>query len=265
MKRFILALFFFFFLSEIASSQDTFQPKQLDEPNKGVIYNKEWTVDFKLHTNGFAVGANFGTLKTYYLTRFYHFSLGEIKHEKENRSNLDRSNASGRISRSFIYGKQNNLYLLRSGIGEKRYLSEKARRKGVAIGLSYEGGVTLGLVKPYYLELLSTENNNSPFTSTVSVKYSEEVHDDFLDPWNIFGSSGWTKGFSELSIAPGGHAQAAVHIDWGAFDQYVKAIEAGIMVDFFFKKIPIMVPADGVQNHSLFVNLFVNLQLGKRR
>ena len=246
-------------------AQDTFQPKQVDDgDNKGLIYNRETAFNIRLHTNGFAMGADFGRLRTYYLTRTFHVELGELKHHKEYRTNLDRSSATGQISRAFIYGKQNNFFVLRGGIGEKRYFSEKAKYKGVAVGISYKGGPSLGLLKPYYLELLSTENN-TPSRSTDPTRYSKEVHDQFLDPWNIFGSSSWTRGFDEISLMPGLHGQFAVHFDWGAFDEYLKAVEAGIMLDVYFKKVPIMVEVPNVENRPFFLNLFLNLQLGKRR
>lgn len=249
----------------ILHAQDTFQPKPVDDVgNKGLIYNKELAFNIRLHTNGFSMGADFGRLKTYYLTRTFHVELGELKNHKEYRTNLDRSSATGRISRSFIYGKQNNFFVLRAGMGQKRYFSEKAKYKGVAVGISYKGGPSLGVLKPYYLELLSTENNSSPFVSTKPVKYSQEVHDDFLDPWNIFGSSSWAKGFDEIKLVPGLHGQFAIHFDWGAFDEYLKAVEAGIMLDVYFRKVPIMVETVNVENRPFFLNLFINLQLGKR-
>ena len=253
------------FFSGSLSAQSMIQPRTDESGVKGIIYNKELTFDLKLHTNGVAFGVNIGKLKTYYLTRFYHIGLGEIKHHKENRANLDRSNTSGRISRSFIYGKQNNLFVGRFGYGEKRYFSEKAKRKGVALGISYEGGFSLGMLKPYYLELLSAENNLPPVSTTITVKYSEEIRDDFLDPWNIFGSSSWTRGLNELRPIPGVHGQLAVHVDWGAFDEYVKAIEAGVMFDVFIRSVPIMVDLPDVENRPFFINLFLNLQLGKRK
>jgi hypothetical protein len=33
-------------------------------------------------------------------------------------------------------------------VGEKKYFSEKAKRRGVAVGVNYEIGATLGLLKP---------------------------------------------------------------------------------------------------------------------
>lgn len=267
MKKAFSILFFGLLVWQI-QAQETFQPKSVEPASKGIVYNSELAFDLRLHTNGFAMGANIGKIRTYYLTRYFHLAVGELKHHKENRANLDRSNSSGRLSRSFVYGKQNNLFVLRSGFGEKRYFSEKAKRKGVAVGISYEGGFTLGLLKPYYLELLSTENSSpgsNPLQGTYTVKYSEANQDYFLNPWNIFGSSSWTKGLTEISLLPGIHTQFAVHVDWGAFDEYVKAIEAGIMVDAFIRQAPIMVELDGVENRPFFVNLFINLQLGKRK
>lgn len=267
MKKAFSILFFGLLFLQV-NAQETFQPKPLEPASKGVIYNSELAFDLRLHTNGFALGANFGKIRTYYKTRYFHVGIGELKHHKENRANLDRSNSSGRLSRSFVYGKQNNLFVTRIGYGEKRYFSEKAKRKGVAVGISYEGGFTAGLLKPYYLELLSTENSNpgpSSLQGTFTVKYSEENQDYFLNPWNIFGSSSWTRGLTETSIIPGIHTQFAVHVDWGAFDEYVKAIEAGIMVDAFIRQVPIMVELEGVENRPFFVNLFINLQIGKRK
>ncbi len=244
----------------VLQAQETFQPKQLDDASKGIIYNQEFSLGLRMHTNGFAVGFNVGKLKTYYLTKYWHFELGELKHPKEFRQSFDTpSTLNGRISRAFKYGKQNSLYALRGGIGAKRYFSEKAKHKGVAVGISYEVGPTLGLLKPYYLELRAGDGRVS-----VSTKYSEETADRFLDIWQIHGASGWTRGLGELSILPGAHGKFAVHFDWGAFDEYVKSLEAGIMVDAFARKAPIMVELDNVENRQLFINLFLHLQFGKR-
>ena len=118
----------------------------------GILYNRETSFNFKLTTNrGFAPGMEFGRLRTYYKTTYYHISLGELKHPKEKRQSADPS-----VSRSFrpyVFGKQTNLFVLRGGWGVKRYYSEKAKQKGVAMGVSFAFGPSLGLLKPYYLAL----------------------------------------------------------------------------------------------------------------
>jgi len=240
-----------------------------DEGPEGIVYEKEISFDFKLHTNGlFALGFNTGKLKTYYRTRFYNIEIGELKHHKEYRQSFDfRAPAANSIARSFIFGKQNNFYVLRGGIGEKRYLSDKIKRKGVAMAITYSGGPSLGLLKPYYLELIRTEDSGGNNFFIRSEKYSPSNEDAFLDISRIYGSSGFTKGLGQLSVVPGLNFKAALHFDWGAYDELVKAVEAGIMADVYFRKIPIMVESPSVpntENRSFFINLYITLQLGKR-
>lgn len=240
-------------------AQQVIQPRPMQE-NTGILYTQEFAAGLRLHTNGFAFGITMGNLETYYRTRYFHAEIGEIKHPKEYRQSFDNPGSiNGRIARPFKFGKQNNFYVLRGGLGIKRYFTEKAKHKGVAVGLAYEGGVSLGILKPYYLELRATDGIIS-----VSKKYTPETADQFLNIWQIHGASGWTKGLGELSLIPGAHGKLAVHFDWGAFDEYVKSIEAGVMVDVFTKKAPIMVETTDVHNSQVFINLFLHLQFGKR-
>ena len=269
MHRGLYLTILFVFCSCMAFAQEQYESgKNIYEDTKGIVYNREFTVDLKLHTNGWALGVNIARLKTYYLTRFINIELGEIKHPKEFRQSFDfQAPSTNKVSRAFIFGKQNNFFVLRGGLGEKRYFSEKAKRKGLAVGMSYQGGVSLGLAKPYYLELVRFAEPGINDFIIRSEKFSEENADVFLDINSIYGSSGFSKGLGETSIIPGFHAKIATHFDWGAFDEFVKAIEAGIMVDVFFQKVPIMVESPMVpntENRPFFVNLYLNLQLGKR-
>lgn len=265
----LLSLFFCLLGATFALGQQRIPSGQnYYDDNKGVVYDREFTVDLKIHTNGLSIGANFAQLKTYYLTRFINFEIGEIKHPKEVRQSFDvQPSLTGRVSRSFIFGKQNNFWVIRGGIGEKRYFSEKAKRKGLAIGVSYEAGPSLGMLKPYYLQFINFLDPGSNAFSYSSEKFSEENADKFLDIVQIFGASGFSEGLGEIMFRPGVHAKGALHFDWGAFDEFVKAIEAGIMVDVYFRKIPIMVESprlENIENQPLFINLFLNFQFGKR-
>ncbi len=247
-------------------AQGTFQPRQsiMEDQYAGVVYDTERAVDLRLHTNGYlALAFNFGQIKTYYKTRYLHFEIGELRHHKERRQSSD-SSSGGRSSRSYIFGKRNNLYAIRGGIGKKRYFSEKAKRKGVAVGISYEVGPVLGLLKPYYLELKYGSDIGNPIV-TRSEKYNEENASLFTEPTMISGASSFVKGFNELSVVPGGQFKVAVHLDWGAFDEFIRALEVGIMGDIFVKEMPIMVDVEFSENRPYFINLFVALQLGKRR
>jgi len=256
-----------------------------DDESKGVIYNEEFTIDTRLHTFGFAVAANFTKIKSYHKSTYFQIEVGELKHAKGFRQNSDSQFPNQGSPQSFILGKQNNLYVIRGGYGRKKYLSEKAKRKGVAIGLNYEAGVTLGLLKPYYLDIKQTDPGQPDLIPTRAERYDPENPCTFLDPiGRVYGATGFFRGLSEITPLPGGHFKAGVHFDWGAFDEYVKAIEVGIAADVFIKRAPIMIhideqtldimqtscphlAPDEVQanpNRPFFVNLYVTLQLGKR-
>lgn len=254
----------FLFSSFLLCAQTTLQPRKLSNQNRGIIYNTELAADVKMQTNGWSVGVNWGTLKTYYLTRFYYVDFGERKHLKELTFN---PGVGSRQGSTYIYGKQNNLYVLRGGLGEKRYFSEKAAEKGVAVGVSYRVGPSLGLIKPYYLDININNDVLSGNERTRPIRYSPETAQDFLDEGRINNNSGFLKGWGEVAPAIGGHAVGALHISWGAFEEYVRAIEAGVMVDFYFQNIPIMVETspDSNLNQPFFVNVFLNFQFGKRK
>ncbi len=264
MKTAIPILIVFFCLSANAVAQQHLKPMSPIAQKKGVIYDRETSFDFRIHTNGlFALGFNTGKIKTYYLTRFLHFEIGELKHPKENRYNVNRNFLNGPPTSSFIYGKQNAFFVLRAGMGRKRYYSERARRKGVRVGVSYQAGPVLGLLKPYYLDVIVNEAGNR--TTILAVRYSEENQDQFLNPWNITGYSGLFKGLTEIKALPGLQLQAALHLEWGSEDEVLRAFEMGFMLDAFPKSIPILIELEDNRNRPFFLNLFLNLQLGKRR
>lgn len=261
MKKILTTCFILVLIGSTIFAQNTFQPKRISSNNLGIVYDKEFTLDVRLHTHGLALGVNIGRLKTFYKTRYYQIEIGELRHPKEERESFDYPNNNGRSSRSFFFGKRNSLYVIRGGIGEKRYFSEKAKEKGLAIGMSYVIGPSIGLLKPYYLELFGADGE------IVSQKYSDENASIFLNNGRIFGASGFSKGLKEVSFLPGFHGKIGVHLDWGAFDEFVKAIDVGIMVDAYFKKVPLMVENDVIENaenRPFFINLYLTLQLGKR-
>ncbi|MCY7330413.1 MAG: hypothetical protein LH618_17825, partial [Saprospiraceae bacterium] len=96
----------------------------------------------------------------------------------------------------------------------------------------------------------------------VHERYSEDNASIFLDNTHILGASAFSKGLGQLAILPGINASIAYHMDWGAFDEFVKALEIGLMVDAFTKRVPILV---NEENRQVFFNFFLNLQFGKRR
>ena len=235
-----------------------------DAKSIGVVYDHELTFNVALATpRNFFLGVRSGRLITYDKTRFWTLTFGDIRHSRERKENPDRVNfVNNRVSRAYVFAKQNQLYALRLGFGMKRLLSEKARERGVAIGYSYEFGPSLGILKPYYLEIEQAD------AAPIDVRYTGDNLDVFVNNQvNVFGASAWTVGLDEVSVRPGVHAKFATHFGFGAFDETAKSLEAGVMADYFLGNTDIMIESPltpGVNNSPLFLSLFINLQIGKR-
>lgn len=250
-------------LSFHINAQTIVQPKQLDYSLAGILYKEERVLELRPHSNGGAIGMHFGKIVTYYKTRYYLFDIGMLRHPKEFKQSITFNAGSpfARKVNSFTYGKQNHVIILRAGIGEKKYFSDKAKRKGVAVGVNYQLGASLGLLKPYYLQLSRLREDG--FMSFVSTeRYSEENADVFLDDTKIIGPASFFKGIDELSVVPGLNAKVGAHFSLGAFDKYVKAFELGITVDAFIRRVPIMI----IENNTpVFINGYLSFQIGKRQ
>ncbi len=254
--------FLAFLISININGQRVISPKLVEVDWKGIVYKKEWSVDFRLHENGAAIAYNSGRIKSYNRTNYYHIELGFTRDPREkSQSKISTRGRSG----SFIYGKVNNLINLRLGAGVKRYLSEKQKRKGIAVGYTYEIGPSIALLKPYYLNLIyTTEQNGSLGFFTQAEKYSEENADRFLNINSIDSKASFWTGIDEINIRAGIQGKIGAHLSWGAFDKSVKAFETGLMFDLFASNIPILVETEEISNKPYFVRLYMNLQLGSR-
>lgn len=224
---------------------------------KGVIYKTEWSLDVGLHTNGYFIGYNRGKIRSFHTTRYTHFDMGFLFHPKETRSS--RPNSAGFKSfNAYKFGKENQLINLRLGRGILRTLSEKARTRGIAVGLRMEGGLSLGLQKPYYLKI--ADEADGRFTIK-EIRY-EDQPDDFLDPNHILGSARFFKGLNKISLVPGAYGRLGVRLDPGAFELMVRSLEAGLQLDLYSRRPDLMIHYD---NPYAYLNLYVVLQLGKRK
>lgn len=233
----------------------------------GIIYDNEVTFNAGIATpRSFHFGVRSTKIKAFDQARYWEVTFGDIRHPREHKDNPDRINIfNNRVSRSYVFGKQNQLYALRVNFGRRKYFSEKARQRGVAVGYVWSVGPSLGLVKPYYVEVDAREPNNPG--QTIDIRYTGDNEDVFLNQGRIFGGSVWTEGLDELAVRPGVNAKLATHFGFGAYDETAKSLEAGVMAEFFLGDTDIMVESEltpGVRNSPLFLTLFVNLQIGKR-
>jgi hypothetical protein len=193
-------------------------------------------------------GLQFRTRKT----NIYRIDFTEIKHQKEDK----QPNAGFLFGNPFIYAKINYFYQLTLGFGQQYILGQKGNKNGVAVSAIYNGGLAIGLLRPYYIEV---DDPNDPEIRTI--KYTPEDSALFLSQ-QIIGGAGFGKGWNEMKIKPGAFAKAALRFDYGRFNEVVSGIEVGVSADFYASKIPLMV---GQKERQLFFQGYIAVLFGRRK
>jgi hypothetical protein len=232
---------------------------QRNEQNGGGTYDHEFDVGGRLNTNGWSAYLEYEKRTSEVASTMFQFEVAEIKDPKEDKnSKIQGVDAYGFAysGHAYVYGKQNIFYQARLGIGQRRLIGGKGNKNGVEVSAIYLGGVSLGLVKPYYLELVDSTAGSASYQ-----KYTPENANSFLNPNNIIAGPGLGKGWSEVQMVPGLYARIGMRFDWAEFNEFVSALEVGLSADLYSKKVQIMVNNPG---KSFFYGAYVSLIFGKR-
>jgi hypothetical protein len=217
------------------------------ETGSSTIYKNEISGSLLLHSFGF--GANFrkGKHITAKLRSIYSIEAVGMKHPKEYKTfNPNKDNNKG-----FVFGKLNSLTVLRPSAGIQKIMYTKEGKKGVQVSYMALAGASIGLVKPVYLEI--SQGSRSPSTE----KYDPEVHT--LD--RIRGRAELLKGIEETKIYPGLHSKIGFNFEYAPEEEIIRAIETGIAIDAYYKKIPMMA---FVENRQFFITYYVSWHFGKK-
>lgn len=241
-----LSIFFLHFdLNAQDKAQTAFDDTRL-------FYRTELYGGLILHETGFGAMFRKGYRKTGFSKTLLSAELVTMKHPKEIKSfnpYVDDNN------KSFIFGKLNSLTVLRPTIGRQKIMYSKIAKKGVEVSYMYHAGLSLGFVKPVYLEIAESI---SPNAQTINVeKYDSEEH----SIEQIIGRASFTRGLDEIRIYPGLHTKFALNFEYAPMDDLLRAIEVGTAVDLYAKEVPIMAFTD---NSQFFLKFYLSLQFGKK-
>lgn len=220
--------------------------------------SKELSGGIRLNTDGWSVFVERGVVKSearesdwFYNLRYTQIEFSEKKHAKETRTTNPGGGAES--PKSYIFGKINNFYTFKIGYGNRRMIAGKPDPGTVSVHWIYNGGLSLGMLKPYYLNISSGEE----------IKYSDASKDEFLTGYNILGSAGVFKGIGEMKYIPGLQFRTGLHFDFAARERKKSklAIETGIAAELYTKKIELMANQKAT---PYFVNLYLSFQFGRR-
>ena len=227
------------------------------QEEEGVLaFHKQTAFGFKLLNDGYGMFLEIGRAQRINKAWLFQLEWTERKHIKEEKqTNIYLATAP------FVFGKINYFYPLRLGAQRQFILGNKTNKNGVSVTANVGGGVTLGFLRPYYLEVSDTttlQRRNIRYESKDSLLFQ-----DNQALINLFVTGGrFGLGWNEMKLTPGLYSKAALRFDYGRYNEMVNALEVGITEEYFSKKIPQMVYSDPKQ---FFVNVYVSLVFGKRK
>ena len=223
----------------------------MKQSEEGVlVFSKQSVFGIQFRTNGYGAFYEIGRTKTNRKTNIYRLDITEIKSPKEEKL----PSGGFFVGNPYIYGKVNYFYQATLGFGQQYVLGQKGNKNGVAVTAIYNAGISIGMLRPYYVEVIDG-------SATKMIKYSSQDSADFLGP-QIFGGGGFGKGWGEMKIKPGAFAKTALRFDYGRFNEVVSGIEVGISVEAYSEKIPILLFQ---KDKQIFYQGYISLLFGRRK
>ena len=257
-------LFFFFVVVMLLQGQGLFaQNRDRDKDDdenitgtelRGIIYQNEFQGGFSFNTNGYSINLRRSWAPNAFYERGFELDVVMIRHQKEINSHNYNYYASG--GSSYVYGKLNSLYAIRLGVLENREIAEKIDIGSIEINYLYSGGLSIGGVKPIFLEI-SQVPPGTGYKETKVERYDPNKHS--YD--QIYGGTPFIKGFEEIKIYPGIYAKFALNFDYKVSTKKIGTLETGVVVDYYFKKVPIMAK---VENYSYYIAFYLSVNFGKK-
>lgn len=215
-----------------------------------IIFNKQSVFGIKLATDGYGITYELGKFKSFRRSTLFQVELSEKKHKKEKK--LAASIDNQFQINSVVFGKTNNFYQLKLGIAQQQIIGGKGNKNGVAVSAIYGGGLSLGILKPYYVDVEDSSKKRSRQT------YPQIVEKNYFE----LGAAGFTVGWNAVKIRPGAYVKAAMRFDYGRLNETVTAIEVGLGAEFYSAKMSQIIYS---KDKQLFFNAYVSLLLGRRK
>ncbi len=222
----------------------------IKQEEEGVIaYKKSFVFGAKLLNDGYGIFFELGRASSIKKSLLYQLEISERKHIKEDKQSNPFIN-----SIPFIYGKENFFYPAKLGVQQQILLGNKSNKNGVSVTANYGGGISMALLRPYYLQV---QKGND----LIYVKYDSPDSSLFLNG-PIYGGPTFGKGWSDLTVTPGLYAKTALRFDYGAYNEIVSALEVGLTAEYYTKEIPIL-----LQNpqRKFFFSAYFSVLFGKRK
>lgn len=221
---------------------------------KRQVYDRAYTGSVIFHSRGYALNGRYMKYLDGYNLHGLEIDLVKLRHPKE----VITSNELSNNARGFVLGRLNSFYTMRAGYYRQQILYDKTDKGSVGISWIYSGGLSLGLLKPIYLQVARATQDGQGYLETV--RYTGEV-----PPTNIFGEANYFVGIDEISLKPGIYLKSGFEFDYQLLDKKITSLEAGVVYDYFFTEVPIFYEEDEDVNWSGFFQLYIAANFGYKK
>jgi len=185
--------------------------------------------------------------------RYLSIELVNVKHPKEIQSSINS------IGSRYIDGKENYLFVLRPQYGREVKLFQRTNDEGIAVSGIVAAGPSLGIIKPYYLEV-TTGNTTRTVPASQAMVTGEAVT----------GAGGFFQGLGESKLTVGLNLKAALSFELSAFRNNTTGVEVGFLAEIFPSKV-VLIPnrsltgnrEDG--NRNFFTSGYITLFFGSKK
>lgn len=184
--------------------------------------------------------------------RYFAVEVVNVKHPKEVQQSVNFSGSR------FTYGKENYLFVVRPQYGREISLFQRSADEGISINAVLAAGPSLGIVKPYYVEV-NEGNNRTRIVPASSLAGKPGQPGTGAQPT---GSGGLFRGFGESKLAVGVNIKAALNFELSAFRNNTTGLEIGFIAELFPQQITIMTGAD---KRAFYSSGYVTLFFGSKK
>ena len=229
----------------------------MKQEEEGVIaYHKHTVYGAKLTNDGYGKFLEIGRAQSVKKALLFQLDISERKHPKE-----EKVSNSLVPTTPFVYGKINYLYPVKLGVQKQLLFGNKSNKNGVSVTGNFGGGISMGLLRPYFLEV-----NDNVLGGRKLIRYEsadKKLFTDVIQLNNLFvGGAGFGKGWSNLSVVPGLYAKTALRFDYGRYNEMVNGLEVGLTGEFYTKGVEQMVSNKAKQ---FFLNVYIAIIFGRRK
>ena len=220
------------------------------EEEGDLIFDHYGLFGFKLATDGYGLFYERGKFISNKKTRTLTFELNEIKDPKDHKEAVS---GDGYSYNYVSVGRLNNFYEFKASYGQQFLLGGKGNKNGVAVTYLYSGGLSLGMLKQYVLNV---------YTSQTQIAMTSTYPTIFDSSYIVYDSKGLGGGWDHLTFTPGLNAKLAMRFDYGRYNTNIAAVEAGATAEYYIHEMPLMAY---VPPKHLFFNAYISIMFGKRK